>query len=163
MSMDTVASGHAQSANKTANENVSTDVESDLTVNSSQEISNQRLFWGESDHELNTRVIEYFLRFLTVNWNLNMISGLGVTTFWSWPGCWDSVLGRIKYPVKSELLTLNRMQSQETSNINIAANFLNFPPVIHMLQSDQRFRSYYLWNLSVAAESSCLSWTRYLD
>jgi hypothetical protein len=41
MSMDTMASEHAQSTNKTANENVGTDVESDLTMNSSQKIQ----FW----------------------------------------------------------------------------------------------------------------------
>jgi hypothetical protein len=34
--MDTVASGHAQPANKVANQNVGTDVKSDLTVSSSQ-------------------------------------------------------------------------------------------------------------------------------
>jgi hypothetical protein len=41
MSMDTMASEHAQSTNKTANENVGTDVESDLTMNNSQKIQ----FW----------------------------------------------------------------------------------------------------------------------
>jgi hypothetical protein len=41
MSMDTMASGHAQSTNKTANENIGTNVEPDLTVNSSQKIQ----FW----------------------------------------------------------------------------------------------------------------------
>jgi hypothetical protein len=34
--MDTVASGYAWSANKTTNENVGTDVESDLATSSSQ-------------------------------------------------------------------------------------------------------------------------------
>jgi hypothetical protein len=38
MSMDTVSSGHGQSANKTANENVGTDIESDFTVSSSQKV-----------------------------------------------------------------------------------------------------------------------------
>jgi hypothetical protein len=36
MLMDIVASGHAQSTNKTANENVGNDVESDLTMSSSK-------------------------------------------------------------------------------------------------------------------------------
>jgi hypothetical protein len=36
MSMDTVASGYAQSTKKTANENVGTDVESNLAESSSQ-------------------------------------------------------------------------------------------------------------------------------
>jgi hypothetical protein len=35
MSMEHHASGHAQSINKTSNENVGTDVESDLTASSS--------------------------------------------------------------------------------------------------------------------------------
>jgi hypothetical protein len=36
MSMDTVASGYAQSTNKTANKNVGTDVESNLATSSRQ-------------------------------------------------------------------------------------------------------------------------------
>jgi hypothetical protein len=55
MLMDTVASGHAQSANKTANENVGTDVESDYEQ---QSVSIKLgLLCGKSDQELNTKVI----------------------------------------------------------------------------------------------------------
>jgi hypothetical protein len=65
-----------------------------------------------------------------------MINGLGVMTFKNLPSYWNSVLDSIEYSVNSELLTPNRMQSQETSNTNIAANFLNFPMVNHAPQSD---------------------------
>jgi hypothetical protein len=43
---------------------------------------------------------------------------------------------------KSELFTPNEMQYQQTSNINIVANFLNFSTVIPALQSCQLFKSY---------------------
>jgi hypothetical protein len=36
MMMDTMASGHAQSANKTANKNVGTNIENELTASSRQ-------------------------------------------------------------------------------------------------------------------------------
>jgi hypothetical protein len=70
------------------------------------------------------------------------------------PGCWNSILYRIRYATKSGLYTPNRMQSLGTSKTNITAHFLNFPTVTHTQQSDQRFRSYDLWNLSVAAGNS---------
>jgi hypothetical protein len=65
MSMNTVASGHGQSANKTINKNVGTDVESDLTMSNSQKVKLE-LLWGKSDHEPNIRVVEHFLIFPTV-------------------------------------------------------------------------------------------------
>jgi hypothetical protein len=56
----------------------------------------------ESDLELNRKDI-----------HLDTISDLGVTTFWSWSGCWNSVLDRTDRPRKSELLTPLWMSSQE--------------------------------------------------
>jgi hypothetical protein len=65
-----------------------------------------------------------------------MINGLGVMTFGSRLSYGNSVLDSIEYSAKSELLTPNRMQSQETSNTNIAANFLNLLTVTHVPQLD---------------------------
>jgi hypothetical protein len=75
-------------------------------------------------------------------------------TFLCQPGGWNSVLDRIGYPAKFGLFTPNRMQSPETSKTNIVSHFMNFLMVTHVPQSDQRFRSYDLWNLSVAAGNS---------
>jgi hypothetical protein len=53
-------------ARKHQNKNFDTDVNSDLIVNSSQKTSNLESTWLESDQDLNTIVIEYFLIFPTV-------------------------------------------------------------------------------------------------
>jgi hypothetical protein len=71
-----------------------------------------------------------------------MINGLGVMTFGSRSGCWNSVLDSIEPPKKSERLAPIRMQSQETFNTNIVANFLIFLTAIYTLYSDKHNNSY---------------------
>jgi hypothetical protein len=75
-----------------------------------------------------------------------MINGLGVIIFGSRPDCWNPVLSRIEQSENSELLTPNRMQSQETFSTGIVVNFFRFPAVIHTPKSDKQNKSYGLRN-----------------
>jgi hypothetical protein len=52
------------------------------------------------------------------------------------------VLSRFEQSEKFGLLTPNRMQPQETFNINIVNNFFRFPSVTHMPKFDNQSRSY---------------------
>jgi hypothetical protein len=74
-------------------------------------------------------------------------------SFGIWLGCWNSALDNIDHPMKSELLTLISLPSQEIFNTNIVANFLSFPMATNMLRSDYWFRRYDHWKLSVVAEN----------
>jgi hypothetical protein len=65
-----------------------------------------------------------------------MINSLELMTFQSWSGCWYPVLDIIEHTGKPGLLTPIQMQYQETFNTNVIDNFLIFPTVTHMPQSD---------------------------
>jgi hypothetical protein len=59
------------------------------------------------------------------------INGLGVTTFGSQLGRWNSVLNWFGHSGNSVTLAPIQMSSQETVNTNSIDNFLNFPMVVN--------------------------------
>jgi hypothetical protein len=118
------------------NETFGADIESDLTACSSQEMQ----IWCRCGKNLTESKIENSWRTSSAFYQLftcpDTISGLGVTTFWSWLGCWNSVLDRIRNPEISKLFTPNQIHSQGTSNSNIVSDYLSFPVATPVPQSD---------------------------
>jgi hypothetical protein len=79
----------------------------------------------ESDLELNINDIERLLIFPTIICTPRYNKQFSSYDFLKLTRLLKFCPGQNKYPTKFELLTPNRMQSQETFNINIVANFLD--------------------------------------
>jgi hypothetical protein len=131
---------------KHQNKNFGTAVEPDLTTRSSSKLYAWDCCVWNLVKVWIPNLYKTFLTFQRLFTWPNMIHGLGVMQFWSWPDCWNSGLIRFEQSENFELLSPVQAQSQKTSSTKIVVNFINFPFITHMLKSDKQRKSYDRWN-----------------
>ena len=128
-------------------------------------VRNTNLVWLclESDRELNTKIIEDFLRFSTIIYMLSYDQQFRSYDLWNLAV--DSeifVLDRFSFLWCSNFNPSFQGGFQEHLNTKIIRNFLRFSTIIYMLSYDQQFRSYDLWNLAVDSKIFVLDRFKFL-